>query len=224
MRSSPSPSLCRPPTAAATTGPICARPMPCWSRPAGPSRTASASTRNGQPFRFEILLDNPLFERHRAAFHSEPEAPGDRSLAAHTSDSAQYIQRTQTFDYDMVVGGFGESLSPGQRAALVLGLRCRRSAGQPEPRRHQESRHRHPDRAGHLRAPTATSSSPASMPSTGCCSGTTTSSPISTWGPIAWPIGTSSTSRRSARATPSGFETWWIDPQKVKDLNQRGRN
>ena len=37
----------------------------------------------GEPFRFEILLDNPLFERHRAALHAEPEAPGDRCHAAH---------------------------------------------------------------------------------------------------------------------------------------------
>ena len=88
----------------------------------------------------------------RAALHPEPEAPGDRCHAAHTSDSAQYTQRTQTFDYDMVVGALRREPVAGQRAALVLGFRRRRSARQPQSHRHQESCHRHPDRAGHLRA------------------------------------------------------------------------
>ena len=52
----------------------------------------------GEPFRFEILLDNALFERIALPFMQNLKRLGiDPSLR--TVDGAQYVQRTQTFDY-----------------------------------------------------------------------------------------------------------------------------
>jgi microcin C transport system substrate-binding protein len=66
----------------------------------------------GQPFEFEILLDNPQFERIVLPFTKNLERMG---ITAHvrTVDNAQYQKRMETFDYDMAVVAFGESLSPG---------------------------------------------------------------------------------------------------------------
>jgi microcin C transport system substrate-binding protein len=66
----------------------------------------------GQPFRFEILLSNPAFERV-----TEPFALNLRKLgiaaSIRTVDSAQYQNRMQNFDFDMTVEMWGSSLSPG---------------------------------------------------------------------------------------------------------------
>ena len=48
-----------------------------------------------------------------------------------TVDGAQYVQRTQTFDYDMIVGGFGESLSPGNEQRWFWGSAAADQPGSP---------------------------------------------------------------------------------------------
>jgi microcin C transport system substrate-binding protein len=86
--------------------------------------------KDGQPFRFEILLENPLFERIALPFIQSLKRLGiDVSLR--TVDSAQYTRRTQTFDYDMVVGGFGESLSPGNEQRWFWGSAAADQPGSP---------------------------------------------------------------------------------------------
>ncbi|TMJ65383.1 MAG: ABC transporter substrate-binding protein, partial [Alphaproteobacteria bacterium] len=66
----------------------------------------------GQPFEFEILLDNPQFERIVLPFAKNLERMGV-TARVRTVDNAQYQKRMETFDYDMAVTAFGESLSPG---------------------------------------------------------------------------------------------------------------
>ena len=66
----------------------------------------------GQPFEFEILLVQPEFERVVLAFKKNLERMGINARVR-TIDPAQYQKRMETFDYDMTVVGFGESLSPG---------------------------------------------------------------------------------------------------------------
>src|SRR3954465_3617367 len=66
----------------------------------------------GQPFEFEILLDNPQFERIVLPFVKNLERMGI-TARVRTVDNAQYQKRMETFDYDMAVVAFGESLSPG---------------------------------------------------------------------------------------------------------------
>ncbi len=66
----------------------------------------------GQPFEFEILLDNPQFERIVLPFADNLKRMGI-TARVRTVDPAQYEKRMETFDYDMTVVLFPESLSPG---------------------------------------------------------------------------------------------------------------
>jgi len=66
----------------------------------------------GAPFSFEFLLVQPAFERIVLPFRANLERLGIE-VRVRTVDSAQYQQRLDQFDFDMVVGSFGQSLSPG---------------------------------------------------------------------------------------------------------------
>ncbi len=65
-----------------------------------------------EPFEFEILLRSPAFERIVFPFKDNLEKIGIIA-EVRTIDSAQYQKRMETFDFDMVVQTFGQSLSPG---------------------------------------------------------------------------------------------------------------
>jgi microcin C transport system substrate-binding protein len=69
-------------------------------------------TRKGKPMRFEILLVEPLFERITLPFKKNLERLGIE-VKVRTVDSAQYRRRADDFDFDVVVSGWGQSLSPG---------------------------------------------------------------------------------------------------------------
>jgi microcin C transport system substrate-binding protein len=176
----------------------------------------------GEPFRFEILLDNALFERIALPFMQNLKRLGiEPSLR--TVDGAQYVQRTQTFDYDMVVGGFGESLSPGNEQRWFWGSAAADQPGSPNlvgiknpaidtlveqvisaPDRNQLITRVHAlDR-------------------------------VLLWNYYVIPhfyMGADRLAYWNIFDRPKvipryavGFDTWWIDQQKVKDLNQRGRS
>jgi microcin C transport system substrate-binding protein len=84
----------------------------------------------GQPLEFEILLDNPQFERIVLPFTKNLERMG---ITAHvrTVDNAQYQKRMETFDFDMAVVVFGQSLSPGNEQREFWGSQA---AGEPGSR------------------------------------------------------------------------------------------
>ena len=63
-------------------------------------------------FKFEILLYSPAFERIVFPFKDNLEKLGIEATVR-TIDSAQYQKRIETFDFDMVVQTFSQSLSPG---------------------------------------------------------------------------------------------------------------
>ena len=63
-------------------------------------------------FAFEILLRSPAFERIVFPFKDNLEKLGIE-VEVRTIDSAQYQKRMETFDFDMVVQNFSQSLSPG---------------------------------------------------------------------------------------------------------------
>ena len=63
-------------------------------------------------FKFEILLVSPAFERIVLPFKKNLEKLGIEANIR-TVDSSQYQQRLETFDFDMVVSTFRQSLSPG---------------------------------------------------------------------------------------------------------------
>jgi microcin C transport system substrate-binding protein len=66
----------------------------------------------GEPFEVEFLLVSPAFERIVLPYAQQLERIGIRPLVR-TVDSAQYERRTQTFEFDIVVTSWGQSLSPG---------------------------------------------------------------------------------------------------------------
>jgi microcin C transport system substrate-binding protein len=70
------------------------------------------NAKTGQPFEFEILLDNPQFERIALPFADNLKRMGI-TARVRTVDTAQYERRMETFDYDMTIVLFPESLSPG---------------------------------------------------------------------------------------------------------------
>ena len=68
--------------------------------------------KTGQPMTFEILLANPSFERIVLPFIGNLKRLGIIATVR-TVDASQYINRRKSFDFDMLVHVWGESLSPG---------------------------------------------------------------------------------------------------------------
>ncbi len=68
--------------------------------------------KTGQPFTFEILLDQPVWERISLPFAQNLQRLGIEAKVR-TVDTAQYKNRVDNFDFDMIVAAWGESLSPG---------------------------------------------------------------------------------------------------------------
>ncbi|MCZ6482712.1 MAG: extracellular solute-binding protein [Alphaproteobacteria bacterium] len=70
------------------------------------------NAKTGKQMRFEILLNSPAFERVVLPFVRNLKRLGIRARAR-LVDPAQYENRVRDFDFDMIVGSFGQSLSPG---------------------------------------------------------------------------------------------------------------
>jgi microcin C transport system substrate-binding protein len=70
------------------------------------------NAKTGQPMAFELLLVSPSFERVALPFKRNLKRLGI-DMAVRTVDSAQYQKRVEDFDFDMIVGVWGQSLSPG---------------------------------------------------------------------------------------------------------------
>ncbi|MBI2206027.1 MAG: ABC transporter substrate-binding protein [Candidatus Rokubacteria bacterium] len=66
----------------------------------------------GEPMQFEVLLSDPTWERISLPFAKTLERLGIQARVR-TVDSAQYQNRMDSFDFDMTVAVWGQSLSPG---------------------------------------------------------------------------------------------------------------
>lgn len=64
------------------------------------------------PFRFELLLVSPSFERVALPFKRNLERLGI-DMSVRTVDTAQYQKRLDDFDFDMIIASLAQSLSPG---------------------------------------------------------------------------------------------------------------
>ncbi|MDF1608965.1 extracellular solute-binding protein [Hoeflea sp. YIM 152468] len=67
---------------------------------------------NGTQFAFDLMTQNEGQEKLAVAFQRSLSALGI-AMSIRTVDDAQYQQRSQTFDYDMIMKAFTSSLSPG---------------------------------------------------------------------------------------------------------------
>ena len=68
--------------------------------------------KTGQALEFEIMLVSPAFERIALPFVKNLERLGVKARVR-TVDSAQYLKRLETFDFDMLTFAWGQSQSPG---------------------------------------------------------------------------------------------------------------
>ena len=75
---------------------------------------------SGRPFAFEILVTTRDKERLALAFARDLKRAG---IAAKVRllDGIEYQQRLQTFDYDMIIYSWAQSLSPGNEQSLYFG-------------------------------------------------------------------------------------------------------
>ena len=66
----------------------------------------------GEPFTLEILISNPAFERVALFYKPSLERLGI-TVNVRQVDLSQYINRLRARDYDMIITGWGQTLSPG---------------------------------------------------------------------------------------------------------------
>ena len=71
-----------------------------------------AHVQSGETMEVEILIVQPNFERILLPYKKNLERLGI-NLSLRIVDSTQYLNLLQSFDYDMIVSGFAQSLSPG---------------------------------------------------------------------------------------------------------------
>jgi microcin C transport system substrate-binding protein len=82
----------------------------------------------GRPMAFEILIDDPTWERIALPFVENLERLGV-TARIRTVDAAQYEYRLKHFDFDMTVSVFGQSLSPGNEQADYWSSEAARTPG-----------------------------------------------------------------------------------------------
>ena len=79
--------------------------------------------KTGQTLTFEVLLVSPLFERIVLPFKQNLKKLGIQ-VNVRTVDPSQYRRRIQTYDFDVIVGGWGQSLSPGNEQRNFWGSKA----------------------------------------------------------------------------------------------------
>jgi microcin C transport system substrate-binding protein len=178
--------------------------------------------KTGKPMEFEILLDNPAFERIALPFARNLERLGI-TARVRTVDTTQYQNRLDDFDFDMVVGSFPESLSPGNeqrdfwssKQAVTAGSRNIAGVKDPVVDALVEEVISAPDRQSLVDRTRALDR-------------------VLLWGYYVIPQWHLQSFRVAywdkfgrPKVTPKyslGFDTWWIDPEKAARLDRlRGR-
>jgi len=174
-------------------------------------RLVNAET--GEPLTFEVLIDDPNWERITLPFVKNLQRFGV-AARVRTVDSAQYEYRLKQFDFDMTVAVFPQSLSPGNEqvdywasvAADTPGSRNLAGVRDPVVDRLIEQLIAAPDRAALVARTRALDR-------------------VLLWGHYVIPHWHITAFRvaywnRFGRPTTSpkyglGFDTWWVDPRKA---------
>ena len=74
----------------------------------------------GEIFSIDFVLDSVAFERIALPYKEQLELLGV-SVSVRTVDAAQYERVQESFDYDMIVASWGQSLSPGNEQRYFFG-------------------------------------------------------------------------------------------------------
>ena len=85
-------------------------------------------SKTGAPFELELLTEDPSFERVMLFFKPSLERLGI-SVSVRTIDPTQYENRLRSWDYDVIIGSWGESLSPGNEQREYWGSQAADMAG-----------------------------------------------------------------------------------------------
>jgi microcin C transport system substrate-binding protein len=83
---------------------------------------------SGEPFSAELLVDEPAFERIVLFYTPSLQRLG-MSVSARTVDDVQYQNRLRNWDYDIIIGSWPESLSPGNEQRGYWGSQAADQAG-----------------------------------------------------------------------------------------------
>ena len=83
---------------------------------------------SGRPVTVEILVDGPSSERIALFYKPSLERIGV-TASIRVADAAQYEQRTRSFDFDMIIDQWGQSLSPGNEQREFWGSQAADSPG-----------------------------------------------------------------------------------------------
>ncbi len=78
------------------------------------------NAKTGEPFRFELLINGPTFERHGLFYKQALDRLGI-DMTIRTVDSSQYIARIRSREYDMIIVAVAQSLSPGNEQRFFWG-------------------------------------------------------------------------------------------------------
>ena len=84
--------------------------------------------KSGSKFEFELLLVSPAFERIVLPFKDNLAKLGI-DVSVRTIDSAQYQNRLDSFEFDMIVSTFSQSLSPGNEQRNFWGSDAAKTNG-----------------------------------------------------------------------------------------------
>jgi microcin C transport system substrate-binding protein len=86
------------------------------------------NAKTGEPYAVEILIDDPGLERVALFYKPSLERLGV-TVSVRTVDNAQYENRTRSWDFDIIMHVWGESLSPGNEQREFWGSQSADEAG-----------------------------------------------------------------------------------------------
>lgn len=86
------------------------------------------SVKTGAPFEIELLINDPSYERIMLFFKPSLERLGI-GVTVRTIDAAQYENRMRSWDFDIVIASWPESLSPGNEQREYWGSQAADQAG-----------------------------------------------------------------------------------------------
>ena len=78
------------------------------------------NSKTGEPFKVEFLLNGPTFERVVLSYKPALERLGIE-VSVRVVDSSQFVNRLRSRNFDVIVTGWGQSLSPGNEQRDYFG-------------------------------------------------------------------------------------------------------
>lgn len=175
--------------------------------------------KTGRKLAFEMLLSDSSFERVVLPYKQNLERIGV-DMGVRTVDTAQFKRRVDEFDFDMIVEGFGQSLSPGNEQRDFWGSKAAETPGSRNTigirneaiDRLIETLIAAPDRESLINVTRALDRvllwSHFVVPNWH-----SNTAYVAYWNRFARPA-------KSARYAPVAFDTWWIDESKDRTLQR----